>query len=122
MEPVGVRVCRETKQVSYKIPHWFNLSAVLGNSLVCISEGTAEPEGGHGGWDCKQGLVPPSQVCVLFLCCYFKAEGCRAVAQLSTRCPSQLKALLPKNHRGTGLGAGFGALTPCGNAAGLSVG
>lgn len=62
MEPVGVRVCRETKQVSYKISHWFNLSAGLGNSLVCISEGTAEPEGGHGGWDWKQGSVPPSQV------------------------------------------------------------
>lgn len=56
MEPVGVRVCRETKQVSYKIPRWFNFSVVVGNSLICISEGTAEPEGGRGGWDWKPGL------------------------------------------------------------------
>lgn len=29
---------------------------VLGNSLICISEGTAEPEGGHGSWDWKPGF------------------------------------------------------------------
>lgn len=56
MEPVRVRVCRETKQVSYTISHWFHFSAVVGNSLICISEGTAEPEGGRGGWDWKPGL------------------------------------------------------------------
>lgn len=56
MEPVGKRVCRETKQVSCKISYWFNFSAVVGNSLICISEGTAEPEGGCGSWDWKPGF------------------------------------------------------------------
>lgn len=101
MEPVGVRVCRETKQVSYKISYCFNFSAVVGNSLICISEGTAElKEGVEVGIE-KQGLVPPCQVRVLFPSCYFRAEGCRAVSQtlvltqehgqLSTHCPSQFK-------------------------------
>lgn len=48
----------------------------------------------------NQGLVLPSQVCVLFLSCYFKAEGYRAQilmptqehGQLSTHCPSQFKS------------------------------
>lgn len=56
MEPVGVRVCRETKQVSYTISCCFNFSAVAGNSLICVSEGAAEPEGGCGGWDWEPGL------------------------------------------------------------------
>lgn len=29
---------------------------MVGNSLICISEGAAEPEGGRGGWDWKPGL------------------------------------------------------------------
>lgn len=62
MEPVGVRVCRETKQVSYKISCWFNFSAVVGNSLICISQGKEQSlkEGLEAGIG-NQGLVPPSQ-------------------------------------------------------------
>lgn len=79
MEPVGVRVCTETKQVSYKISCWFNFSAVVGNSLICISQGKEQSlkEGLEAGIG-NQGLVPPSQ----HTWAVSQLEGCRVVAQI----------------------------------------
>lgn len=133
MEPMGVRVCRETKQVSHKISCWFNFSAVVGNPLICISEGTAEPEGGHGSQDWKPGLgatIPGHLGCFsaviskqrgagqcLRSCCKHRSTGSSAHAA-----PHNPRAVVPKDPHGTGLGVGFGALIPSGNAAGLLVG
>lgn len=93
-----MRVCRETKQVSYKISCWFN-SAMVGNSLICISEGRAEPEGGCGGWDWKAGLGAsiPGVCAVPQL--LFQSRGVQGrgsdenAGQLSTHCPSQFWCL-----------------------------
>lgn len=134
MESVGVRVCRETKQVSYRISCWFNFSAVVGNSLICISEGKEQSlkEGLEAGIG-KEGLVPPSQDTWAVFQLLLQSRGVQGggsdpAANTGANpcvlsCPSQSKGfpalLVPKDPRGTGLGVGFGALTPCGNAAGL---
>lgn len=51
VQPVGVRVCREIKQVIYTFLAGLISLQWLANSLIGISEGRAGPEGGPRSLD-----------------------------------------------------------------------
>lgn len=70
----------------------------------------------------KQGLVPPSQVCVCAVSqLLFQSRGVQGSGSAHAALHNS-RALVHRDPCGTGLGVGFGALSPSGNAAGLLVG